>query len=422
MLENNINELSGFEFEDFCKELVEKMGFEVEPTKKTGDGGIDLIAYNHQPFLSGKYIIQCKRYIGSVGEPIVRDLFGVITAENANKGIIITTGTFTESARNFARGKAIELIDGTSLFELCKTYNMGLSVKSVQFEEFMPLFYECKIYLDKIPMYQEDYQILSTAVKSDIANYKARNALVDLLTMSLKTQIKDFELLDGFALSEKEILDNKRKCLDKLINLMEYYSKIKIQTNQDKQMKLISELFIASCRFLQGDYYKAIQGYYLGLEMFITEDVYDDYLMFRAALQIIKNIAKIYEILGLDNKREMLYRKYNRLVEKEYDFAEHQLTYQSNKEYVIEQRKILCNETRTDDIFFNFCIDYFHGIGSLWDEGFENPDEPTKEFFDQKYVAEVVDGKVLFYEKWVESPFFYHLIDESQKNKIEILT
>ena len=36
-----------------------------------------MIAYNHEPVLSGKYIIQCKRYSGSVGEPIIRDLYGV---------------------------------------------------------------------------------------------------------------------------------------------------------------------------------------------------------------------------------------------------------------------------------------------------------------------------------------------------------
>ena len=91
---NDINSLSGIEFENICKNLIENMGFSVETTKASGDGGIDLIAYNHEPVLSGKYIIQCKRYSGSVGEPIIRDLYGVITSERANKGILMTTGYF----------------------------------------------------------------------------------------------------------------------------------------------------------------------------------------------------------------------------------------------------------------------------------------------------------------------------------------
>lgn len=119
---DNINSLSGVEFERVCKRLLENMGFAVELTKTTGDGGIDLIAYNSQPLLSGKYIIQCKRYTGSVGEPIIRDLYGVVTAERANKGILMTSGLFTKQARLFAEEKPIELIDGVKLRELLKDY------------------------------------------------------------------------------------------------------------------------------------------------------------------------------------------------------------------------------------------------------------------------------------------------------------
>lgn len=54
---NDIDSLSGIEFENICKNLIENMGFSVETTKASSDGGIDLIAYNHEPVLSGKYII-----------------------------------------------------------------------------------------------------------------------------------------------------------------------------------------------------------------------------------------------------------------------------------------------------------------------------------------------------------------------------
>ncbi len=117
-----IDTLSGVEFERVCKRLLENMGFTVETTKASGDGGIDLIGYNTQPLLSGKYIIQCKRYAGSVGEPIIRDLYGVVTSERANKGILITTGHFTKSAISFAENKPIELIDGAQLKILIEQY------------------------------------------------------------------------------------------------------------------------------------------------------------------------------------------------------------------------------------------------------------------------------------------------------------
>lgn len=115
---SNINDLSGSEFERLCQKLIENMGFDTEITKESRDGGIDLIAYNHQPLLSGKYIIQCKRYAGSVGEPILRDLYGVVTSERANKGILMTTGYFTKSAITFSEGKPLELIDGKKMQEL----------------------------------------------------------------------------------------------------------------------------------------------------------------------------------------------------------------------------------------------------------------------------------------------------------------
>ena len=114
--------LSGVEFENVCQALVEKMGFTTESTKASGDGGIDIIAYNHQPLLSGKYIIQCKRYSGSVGEPILRDLYGVVTSERANKGILMTTGYFTQPAISFSENKPLELIDGARLKELIEAY------------------------------------------------------------------------------------------------------------------------------------------------------------------------------------------------------------------------------------------------------------------------------------------------------------
>lgn len=122
---SDINSMTGVEFEIVCQKLIENMGFETETTKASGDGGIDIVAYNHQPLLSGKYIIQCKRYTGSVGEPIIRDLYGVVMSERANKGILMTTGHFTKSAETFAEGKPIELIDGLAMQNLFSQYGLS---------------------------------------------------------------------------------------------------------------------------------------------------------------------------------------------------------------------------------------------------------------------------------------------------------
>ncbi|MCX5868551.1 MAG: restriction endonuclease [Proteobacteria bacterium] len=122
--ELNIDNIDWFEFEILIKKLFEAMNFVVETTAKTSDGGIDLFAYNPESVFRGKYIIQCKKYSGNnkVGVRDVRDLYGVVTAERALKGIIVTTTNFTEEAKNFAEGKQIELIDGNYLKLLIQRY------------------------------------------------------------------------------------------------------------------------------------------------------------------------------------------------------------------------------------------------------------------------------------------------------------
>jgi hypothetical protein len=120
--DKEIATLSGEEFETLIKKLLENMGFDVSITKVSGDGGIDLIAYNPQPIFGGKIVVQCKRWSGPVGEPVIRDLYGVVMSENANKGILITNSYFTSSAINFSKGKQLELIDGIALDKLLEKY------------------------------------------------------------------------------------------------------------------------------------------------------------------------------------------------------------------------------------------------------------------------------------------------------------
>src|SRR5947209_116212 len=61
-------------------------------TRATGDGGIDIVAHLDKPIVGGRYLIQCKRFTGPVGAPIVREFYGAVQADRrAVKGILITT-------------------------------------------------------------------------------------------------------------------------------------------------------------------------------------------------------------------------------------------------------------------------------------------------------------------------------------------
>lgn len=113
--------MDGYEFEDYISNLFRRLGFEVEATNYSNDGGVDLVATFNQPIFSGKYIIQCKNWTGPVGQPEVRDLYGVVMDQRANKGILITPSDYTQQAYDFANGKNIELINGPTLRGLLTT-------------------------------------------------------------------------------------------------------------------------------------------------------------------------------------------------------------------------------------------------------------------------------------------------------------
>ncbi len=117
-------------FEQFTSRILREAGFsEVKVTGKVGDGGIDgwgILSLN--PLVSFKVIFQCKKYAGSVSSGAIRDFRGAM-AGRADKGLVITTGTFTESARAEATRDGvppIELIDADSLVEMLAKLELGL--------------------------------------------------------------------------------------------------------------------------------------------------------------------------------------------------------------------------------------------------------------------------------------------------------
>ena len=113
-----------------AQRLLREAGFtQVAVTGKSGDGGIDgygTLQINH--LVTFKVLFQCKRYTKSVSSPQVRDFRGAM-AGRADKGIIITTGTFTAEARREATRDGvppIELLDGEKLIDMLESLELGL--------------------------------------------------------------------------------------------------------------------------------------------------------------------------------------------------------------------------------------------------------------------------------------------------------
>lgn len=125
-------------FERLAQRLLRESGFvRVEVTGKSGDGGIDGAGVLRMNLISFQVLFQCKRYAGSVPSSTVRDFRGAMQGR-ADKGLIITTGTFTSDARKEATrdgAPAIDLIDGDALCELLKERGLGVRVRQVIHEE-----------------------------------------------------------------------------------------------------------------------------------------------------------------------------------------------------------------------------------------------------------------------------------------------
>jgi restriction system protein len=114
----NLMELNPFEFENLVSNLFEQIGFQAKQTRSSKDGGVDAIAFDPRPILGGKVVVQAKRYKNVVGVSAVRDLYGTMINEGANKGILVATSHYGPDAYEFAKDKPIELIDGGGLLYL----------------------------------------------------------------------------------------------------------------------------------------------------------------------------------------------------------------------------------------------------------------------------------------------------------------
>jgi restriction system protein len=122
-------------FERLCRRLLRESGFtKVEVTGRSGDGGIDGIGVLRMALLSFQVFFQCKRYRGNVGAAAVRDFRGAMVGRT-DKGLLITTGSFTPDARREATrdgAPVLDLIDGDDLCQLLKEKALGVHTEMVE--------------------------------------------------------------------------------------------------------------------------------------------------------------------------------------------------------------------------------------------------------------------------------------------------
>ncbi|MBP5466058.1 MAG: restriction endonuclease [Clostridia bacterium] len=129
-----------YAFERLTQRLLRESGFtDVVVTKRSGDGGID--GYGKLKIngvISFNIAFQCKRYQGAVGAPEIRDFRGSLT-RNVEKGLFVTTGTYSNAAKDEAANigkQQIDLIDGEGFIDMLAEYSIGLKeVRDYEIDE-----------------------------------------------------------------------------------------------------------------------------------------------------------------------------------------------------------------------------------------------------------------------------------------------
>lgn len=113
-----LEKISWLQFEKLVGEVFRRKGFTVEERGGKGpDGGVDLVLR----LGNDRYLVQCKQWKAErVGVATVRELYGVMAAEHAVGGFIVTSGQFTDDAKRFVEGRSIELVATDMLLALVR--------------------------------------------------------------------------------------------------------------------------------------------------------------------------------------------------------------------------------------------------------------------------------------------------------------
>lgn len=115
---SDLKRMHPFKFEDYVAKLYKNMGYSVKQTKRTGDGGKDMIATKN----GQTYFVECKRYSDPINVHKMRDFVGACVLGGKDvKGIYVTTSSFTNDAKSAANRIGIQMIDGNKLMSMVRS-------------------------------------------------------------------------------------------------------------------------------------------------------------------------------------------------------------------------------------------------------------------------------------------------------------
>jgi restriction system protein len=124
--EANLAAMPWEDFEHLVRQLFEwefgRNGVEVKVTRASRDRGVDAIMFDPDPLRGGKYVLQAKRYTRPVDVAAVRDLYGTVVNEGANRGILVTTSSYGPDSYEFAKDKPLSLVDGPNLITMLRRH------------------------------------------------------------------------------------------------------------------------------------------------------------------------------------------------------------------------------------------------------------------------------------------------------------
>ena len=117
---DELYQLSPAEFEQYTARVFRQKGYRVKLRGRSGDMGVDLELTKPD---GKKAIVQCKRYKHTIGPDIVRELYGTLIHEQVAHAFLVTTAAISDSARQWAQGKPLTLIDGDTLTQIATAFD-----------------------------------------------------------------------------------------------------------------------------------------------------------------------------------------------------------------------------------------------------------------------------------------------------------
>lgn len=115
---SDLKRMHPFKFEDYVAKLYKNMGYSVKQTKRTGDGGKDIVATKN----GQTYFVECKRYSDPINVHKMRDFVGACVLGGKDvKGVYVTTSSFTNDAKSAANRIGIQMIDGNKLMSMIRS-------------------------------------------------------------------------------------------------------------------------------------------------------------------------------------------------------------------------------------------------------------------------------------------------------------